>query len=145
MKVKIRISSIIEDADERGIAVGEPEETETKHIGSYEYSDGVQTLTYSERSEGGEVSSVITVRDGEVTVKREGAIRSELQFKEGESYSSLYSIPPYSFDATVKTRKMRLSLDITGGSIDMFYNMKIGGADKSARMRIWISPCSSKI
>lgn len=145
MKVKVKISSVIENLDSLGNVEGESEENEAKCFGQYSYSEGEATLSYTERSDGGEVSSLITVSGDTVTVKRLGAISSELKFKEGESYSSIYSIPPYSFDATVRARKIRISLDTEGGSVDLFYNMKIGGAEKSARMRIWISPCSSKI
>lgn len=145
MKVKVKIGSVIENLDSLGNVEGEREENESKCFGQYFYSESLTTLSYTERGEGGEVTSLITVSGDEVTVQRRGAIESELKFKEGECYSSLYSIPPYSFDATVSTRKIRLSLGNEGGSVDLFYNMKIGGAEKSARMRIWISPCSSKI
>ena len=72
-------------------------------------------------------------------VKRSGAIESDLYFKEGESHSSIYSVPPYKFDATGRARRIRTELNDCGGRIDLLYNMKIGGAEKSARMKIWIS------
>lgn len=145
IKVKIKIESIIENLDAQGNAEGDTEKNESKCFGQYSYSEDCTTLSYTERGEGGEVSSLITVSDDGVTVKRCGAIVSEMKFKEGVSHSSLYSIPPYSFDATVTARKIRLALNEDGGSLDLFYNMKIGGAEKSARMRIWISPCSNRI
>ena len=133
-EITIKIESVIENLTPSGLVEGDAEKTFTE-VGGF--------ITYSESGEGGEVYSEISTDGKTVCVKRKGAIESELIFAEGEVHKSLYSVPPYKFDAEVKTRKIRSSLTDSGGSLELFYNMKIGGAEKSARMKIWISTPSS--
>lgn len=137
-EVKIKIESVIENLDSSGLVDGEAERNVNECEGFLRYSDGEAVITYSESGESGSVTSEIKYKDGEATVKRSGAIDSELYFKEGVTHRSIYSVVPYKFDAEVHTRRIRASLGECGGTLDLFYNMKIGGADKSARMKIWI-------
>ena len=138
-EVKIKIESSIENLDQSGLPDGEVEKTVSEAVGFIHCFGDEYLITYSERSEGGEVFSEILVKGGGVRVKRKGAIESDLYFEEGTEHKSLYSIPPYKFDASVLTRRIRNGLNEDGGVLDLFYNMKIGGAEKSARMKIWIS------
>ena len=142
--VKLIIESSIENLDENGLSVGDIEKTVSEAQGRYKFSEQSVILLYHEKSDGGDIRSEISYKDGVLTVKRSGAIESCLQFKEGESHRSIYSIPPYQFDAEVKARRIRVGLDENGGAIDLIYNMKIGGAEKSARMKIWISENSNQ-
>ena len=143
-EVNIKIESIIENLDNAGLPDGDAEKNVSEATGFLNFSDNGAMLTYSEDNEGGRALSEIICRDGGVRVCRRGAIESELYFKEGESHSSIYSIPPYKFDATVTARRVRIDLSADGGKIDLLYNMKIGGAEKSTRMKIWISKASSQ-
>lgn len=143
-EVKIKIESTIENLDSAGLPEGDVERNASEAEGFLRFSDGKATLTYVEENEGGRAESEITCIDGGVTVCRRGAIESELYFKEGESHSSIYSVPPYKFDATVTTRRVRIDLTAEGGKIDLLYNMRIGGAEKSTRMKIWISKASKQ-
>ena len=143
-EVKIKIESTIENLDSAGLVDGDIERNESQAVGFLRYSDGDITLTYAEENEGGRAESEIICKDGCVCVKRRGAIESELYFEEGKSHSSLYSVPPYKFDATVTAQRVRISINEDGGRLDLLYNMKIGGAEKSARMKIWISPSSNQ-
>ena len=137
-EVKIKIESVIENLNSSGLVDGEAERNVNECEGFLRYSDGEAVITYSESGESGSVTSENKYKDGEATVKRSGAIDSELYFKEGVTHRSIYSVVPYKFDAEVHTRRIRASLGECGGTLDLFYNMKIGGADKSARMKIWI-------
>lgn len=141
--VTVKIESSIENLDGCGLPEGEPERTFSETVGRYKFSEQSAILLYHENNDGGAVRSEISYKDETLTVKRSGAIESNLQFKEGEIHRSLYCIPPYQFDAEVKPRRIRVGLDEQGGAIDLIYNMKIGGAEKSARMKIWISKSSS--
>ena len=143
-EVKIKIESVIENLDSSGLTSGDIERTESECDGFLKFSDGEAVLTYSETGESGSVSSEITYKDGSVTVKRTGAIESEMKFKDGLTHNSVYAVVPYKFDASVTTRKIRADINELGGRLDLFYNMKIGGAEKSARMKIWIQTISSK-
>ena len=138
-KVRIKIESSIDNLDSAGIPDGDSEKTVTEAEGTYRFSSDDAVITYKERAEGTEISSRITVVSDSVSVRRSGGIESELFFCEGEKSISLYSIPPYKFDAEVEAKRVRINLTPEGGSIDLLYNMKIGGAEKAARMKIWIS------
>lgn len=138
-RVNLKIESVIDNLDSAGLTEGESERNVSESVGSLLISGEDVRITYKEKTEGGESESEIICSGGGVTVRRRGAIESELYFKEAETHQSVYSVPPYKFDAEVKTRRVRIELSETGGRIDLFYNMKIGGAEKAARMKIWIS------
>ena len=138
-RVNLKIESVIDNLDSAGLPDGESERSVSEAIGSLRVCGEDVRITYKEKSEGGESESEIVCSGGGVTVRRRGAIESELYFKEGETHQSVYSVPPYKFDAEIKTRRVRIDLNEEGGRIDLFYNMKIGGAEKSAKMKIWIS------
>lgn len=143
-RVKLKIESAIDNLSPVGLPEGECEKSVSECLGSLRINDGVISVTYTEQSEGGEIRSEIVCREGVVTVRRSGAIESEMCFTEGEIHRSVYSIPPYRFDAEVKAKRVRTELTEDGGSIDLIYNMRIGGAEKSARMKIWILQASSQ-
>lgn len=138
-EAEIKICSTIENLDSAGLPMGESERTESCISGYFHVTNDEYFVTYSEEEEGRRTVSEIRYSDGRVTVSRKGAIESVLLFAEGECHTSLYKLPPYTFDAEVKTRRIRAVLSEEGGTVDLHYNMKIGGADKSARMKIWIS------
>ena len=67
---------------------------------------------------------------------RSGDVQSELVFIEGATTASVYRVGPYAFDAEVVASRIRNAMTEDGGRIDIFYRMKIGGAEKSVRMKI---------
>ena len=116
---------------------GDVDRSENTYNGKLEVLDGRLRLTYSERTEGGEMATEIHVLDGRVVVKRRGAIVSDMVFSEGKRSTSVYSIPPHSFDMTVDCRRLKIKLGSDReGRVDMLYKMEIGGEARSARMRI---------
>ena len=143
-RVKLKIESAIDNLSPAGLVEGDTEKSTTECLGSLRIGDGIISVTYTEQSEGGEIRSEIFCCDGSVRVRRSGAIESDIYFKEGEIHTSVYSISPYSFDAAVKAKRVRIDVNEMGGSIDLLYNMRIGGAEKSARMKIWILHSSSQ-
>ena len=136
LRRKFKISSYIENLDDAGLSSGDVEKTETLPEGTLEISDGKIRIFYEERGEGGEVKTEIVADGGGVTVARRGAINNVMHFVEGERHESLYEIPPYSFDTAVYTRKIRNSVSESGGRIEIFYTMTIGGQIKNVRMKI---------
>lgn len=144
-RAEIKISSAIENLDESGLSMGDCEKNESKHSAYFRTGGGEYSLTYSEEEEGAKTSSEIKVfSDGRVSVARSGAIESIFFFEEGVAHSSLYKVPPYLFDCEISAKRIRTSLSEAGGEIDLVYTMKIGGAEKSCRMKIWISTDLSK-
>ncbi len=142
--VTVKVTSIIENLDSYGLTDPSPERSESLAVGYYHvYDDGHRLVTYSESGEGGDVTTEIEVFGGRVTVSRKGAIESRMEFVPGEVHRSVYSIPPYRFDAEVKAGTVMCEMRDDRGRIELKYNMKIGGADKSATMKIWILPNTS--
>ena len=133
---KIKIASVIENFCSDGFAEGELERSESCSSGFLKISDNEYNLTCAEDTEGGRLVTDIVITEDTVRVKRVGAIESEMIFKEGMIHKSTYSIPPYSFDSEIMTKKIRNAMTSDGGRVDIFYNMKIGGAEKYVKMRI---------
>lgn len=144
-KVKLKIESVIENLSTAGLPEGEPEKTVSECFGSIRITDGRVSVTYTEKNEGGDVRSEIICINSSVTVIRSGAIESKFCFTEGETHHSIYSIPPYKFDAAVRAKRVRVDISESDGKIDLLYNMAIGGAEKAARMKIWISQASNQV
>ena len=143
-RVKIKIESIIDNLDESGLRDGESEKSVSLADGVYRYTGDGARISYKESLEGGETKKEILVFENCVTVRRHGAIIGDLQFREGETHSSIYQIPPYRFESEVTAKRVSVELGPVGGKINLVYNMKIGGADKSAIMRIWISKATNQ-
>ncbi|MBQ7356910.1 MAG: DUF1934 domain-containing protein [Clostridia bacterium] len=137
-EAKIKIESVIQNLDAVGLADGDPERSSNEGVGYYHFDEEKILITYSEQTEGGRLTSEVLVTGGAVRVRRSGAIESDMEIREGVTDHSVYSIPPYKFDMEISGRRVRLRLDCDGGEIDLSYSMKIGGAEKSARMKIWI-------
>ena len=135
-KVRIKIESSIDNLDSAGIPDGDSEKTVTEAEGTYRFSSDDAVITYKERAEGTEISSRITVVSDSVSVRRSGGIESELFFSEGVAHSSVYGAPPYTFDMRIFTRRIRGGIGEHGGSLDIFYDMEIGGAKKSVKMTV---------
>ncbi len=133
---KFKISSVIENLSPSGLAEGETERTEIMPDGFLKISNEEIVIMYTEDTEGGRVASDIIITENKVSVKRRGAVVSDMMFLEGESHKSLYQVPPYSFDTEIFTKKIRNNMTRDGGRIDILYTMKIGGAEKSVRMKI---------
>ena len=133
---KFKISSYIENLDSAGVPEGDGEKTESMPSGDIVFEGKNAFISYTEESESGRITSEITVKENTVTVRRSGAIISEMVFSEGECHRSLYQIPPYSFDTVVNTKKIRNTLSKEGGRLDIFYTMSIGGQEKKVRMKI---------
>ena len=138
-RVSLKIESVIDNLTPEGLPEGEAEKSVTQSVGTLRISDGRTSLTYTESTEQGEIRTMIVCLGGQVSVSREGAIVSELCFTEGETHRSIYEIPPFKFDADVRAKRVRVNITESEGLIDLLYNMTIGGAEKAARMRIWIS------
>lgn len=131
-----KIISEIDNYDENGNLWGESEKSENLCRGFLKITDEEMSISYAEQNENGKTVSDITVTKDGIRVKRRGALTSDMLFSEGVTDKSLYEVAPHAFDVEIFTRKIRNSLTKDGGRIDIFYNMKIGGAEKSVRMKI---------
>lgn len=139
--VTVKVVSEIENSDngQREVERSESRAEGFLHI----YDSGEMLVTYAESTDGGRVDTEISVKGKTVTVSRKGAIESKMVFAEGETNTSLYSIPPYRFDAEVTAQRVAAQVLGDKARIELNYTMRIGGAERLAAMKIWILPNSS--
>ena len=134
---RVIVESVICDPSV-GVAEGF-EMCENEYSATIAERGGLLRLSYEEKSEGGPIKTDLTLTDAHVRVRRTGAIESDFLFVEGESTKSLYKIPPYAFDAEIKTKKIRNNLTRGGGKLTIIYDMNVGGAEKNVRMTITLA------
>ena len=133
----VKITSVIEELDSAGLSVSSETSEETARAAVRSDGDCL-TVSFTERSEGAKSLATFTLSGDTLTVSRTGAIESTLVFQNGKSYKTLYKIPPYAFDMTVKTLRLDIGMTEAGGEISVLYTMSIGGADKRVRMKIFL-------
>ena len=136
--MKITVHSVIENLTEAGLVDGEPEVNVITMDAAVNKIADTTVISYTEQSEGGPIQTRLTIKDFTVHLSRRGAIEWSVMFDEGALISTIYKIPPYSFDCKVKTKRVR----ITEGDvyeIRLIYSMDIGGGEKNVRMRITLS------
>lgn len=139
-EVSIRLCSEIADAEEDSERAAECERTEATLTGTLLSRDGIHRLTYRETTEGGEVRTDMTVRDGHVRMHRRGAVVSDMHFAIGLRHCSLYEIPPYRFDMTTETEALSSTLSEAGGEILLRYRNTVGGAPRHCRLSLSVTP-----
>jgi uncharacterized beta-barrel protein YwiB (DUF1934 family) len=137
--MEIKIRSLIEDLGDGGIAEGEPEINVSTLPVTFEKSDTGTVFKYSEEQGGTKIDTELYIlNDGAVRLSRTGGIVFDVTMKEGEVCRTLYSIPPYSFDAEVLPRRVTVTNDNEKYDIRLVYSMTVGGAKKDVKMRISI-------
>ena len=139
-ELEYTVHSVIENLDDAGLAADEPEISITTSEGFLKLGEDSSVISYVEATEGGRVATDITVEDGAIRLTRRGAVVFDAVFREGESFKTVYSIPPYSFDAEIRTKRIRCDIGKLGGELRLLYSMNIGGQEKSVRLKISARP-----
>ena len=93
-------------------------------------------LTYTEGEGESKVFSQVLIRGETVIVNRRGASESSMTLKVGEKHTSVYKVPPYAFDMEVEAKRIRNTMSLKGGRLDLFYLMTIGGQARKVRLTI---------
>lgn len=133
----VTVRSYAENLDDFGLTESTESDTLTVDA-NLAAENGKITLSYKQKSEGGECKTNLTVKDKTVTLTRSGAIESVMIFSEGKTTETLYSIPPYSFDASIETKRIKSSLCSTGGTLELLYFITVGGAKKKMRLSLTV-------
>lgn len=139
ISLKLTVNSVIDNLDDSGLPDGDPEINIFTTDGVLTMSEGGQRISFLESSDAGEISTALYVRGGKVTLKKRGAIESDMTFIEGEETNTLYSVGPYSFDMAIITKRIRNTLSEEGGELALLYAMDVGGQKKNVRMKITLS------
>ena len=137
--MEITIHSVIENINGAGLAEDEPEISITTLPTTLAKTDEGLVISYSEEQEKTEIHTEITIlQDGSVKLDRRGGVVWCVIFKSGEECNTLYNIPPYSFDCTVRTKRADVERDGNSIKIRLIYSMNIGGGEKEVKMRITV-------
>ena len=136
VKLSITVNSVIDNLSDAGLPDGEPEINIFTTDGTLALIDSGYLITFTEEQDGGSATTNLYVYEGGVRLVKSGAITSEMRFSEGEVWSTLYCVGPYSFDMVVRTKKIRNSVTECGGDLQLIYTMNVGGQEKNVRMKI---------
>ena len=105
-----------------------PEEMELVTAGTLKRDGaGGYTVSYQETELTGLEGTVtrLHIRDGQVTLLREGSINSQMVFEEGRRHLSMYETPYGALSVGVNTRRMRSTLSEAGGDLEIDYAIEI--------------------
>lgn len=108
----------------------EPDAMELVTSGTLEECDGGYTLSYQESELTGleGTTTVFHIRDGQVTLMREGEVNSLMVFEEGRRHLSMYDTPYGALAIGINTRRMRTDLGPLGGDIEIQYAIEVDHA-----------------
>lgn len=136
IKLTLTVNSVIDNLDDAGLPDGDPEINIFTTVGTIAVSERGKRLSFTEEAEGQKTTSTLYVSDDKVVLKKRGDVESDMTFAEGEESKSIYRVGPYTFDMTVKTKRIRTNLAEDGGELSLIYSMNVGGQDKNVRMKI---------
>ena len=136
---RFSVRSRIEDLDENGL-FSDAEEIKSESAGFLRAGEDEMLLTYTEGEGEAKVFSQVSIRGDAVTVHRRGASESTMMLRVGEQHTSVYKVPPYAFDMAVEAKRIRNSLTLKGGRLDLFYMMTIGGQARKVRLTVDFEP-----
>ena len=133
------VRSRIEDLDESGL-VTDAEELKSESMGFLRAAEDEMLLTYTEGEGESKVFSQVLIHGESVSVNRRGATESSILLEVGKKQTSIYKVPPYSFDMEVEAKRIRNSMSLKGGRLDLFYLMTIGGQARKVRLTVDFEP-----
>ena len=109
-------------------AEGIPEEMELVTSGTMK-RDGADgyTVTYQESELTGleGTTTRLLIKNGQVTLLREGNINSQMVFEEGRRHLSMYETPYGALSVGVSTKRMHSTLCEAGGDLEIDYAIEI--------------------
>ena len=136
IKLTITVNSVIDNLDDAGLPDGDPEINIFTTDGTLTVGDRGMRLSFEEENEGQKTTSALYLLGEKLLLQKRGAIESDMTFREGEEFTSIYKVGPYSFDMLIRTKRIRSSLSESGGEVQLIYSMNIGGQEKNVRMKI---------
>ena len=133
--VSVKVHSVIRSEGEPSPCV-----TTVHTEGELDFAEKKTLLTYSDKSEGGETFTRLSVSKDSVRLSLRGGSVCELYFGEGAEYDTVYGIGGFSFDAHVKSESPAVRLSERGGEIRLGYEMTLGGDPRRVKLLISVSP-----
>ena len=74
-------------------------------------------------------TTILTIKDKEVLLEREGTTSTKMLFNEKEPSVSLYNTPYGMMEITTNTKKLNVEVNDNGGNIKIDYDMAIAGQE----------------
>ena len=117
-----------------------PSVTTQRAEGEMEYTDERILLTYRDTEGEDELFTRLSVEGECVRLSLRGGSVSNLYFREGAEYDTVYSVAGFTFDAHVRCDRPSVKITPRGGEIRLSYEMTLGGDPRRARLLISVSP-----
>ncbi|MBQ7362840.1 MAG: DUF1934 domain-containing protein [Clostridia bacterium] len=134
--MKLTIHSVIDNLNDSGLPDGEPEINIVTLDADVKVNGGTLYLRYTEEAEGAVTRTLITAHESGIRLSKRGAVEWETNFIAGEESRTLYKIPPYTFDADIRTSRAEWTTQGDGHILRLIYSMNIGGAEKSVKIKM---------
>ncbi len=96
------------------------------------------SFTYTEQGEGGATVCHVRLTQEGVFVSRRGATVCDMHFGEADDEGT-YEVPPFKFPFTLHTLRIRDRMKDTGGKLDIFYRMDLGGDRRRVHLRMTVA------
>lgn len=105
----------------------DPEVIELVTEGTLEQRDGGWEICYEESDLTGlaGVTTTFRLERDQVTLRRDGRLRSEMVFREGVPHDSLYQMEFGALMLTVCAKQIEAQIDRHGGTVDLVYAIEI--------------------
>ncbi len=106
---------------------GESDEIQLKTQGTLETIDAGFKITYQETEMTGleGTTTIFLVTAESVSLIRAGTVNTQMVFQEGRRHVSLYDTPYGTMDVKVHTHFLKESIDGSGGTLEMQYDIEI--------------------
>ena len=123
---KKAIISVISNAN-----IEEDDMIEVVSPGSFEKIEDGFKATYEETEISGMegTTTILTIKENQVILEREGTTSTKMIFKEDEDSIVLYNTPYGILDLNVDTKKLKINIDENGGEIHSKYVLGLEGQE----------------
>lgn len=110
-------------------AIGEENRIEMTSIGKHYYKNGINYVLYDDSDAGGmgNISTLLKIADGCVTLIRKGDVMQEQRFEVDELSSSVYRTPFGNMTLSVRTSRLEIDYGSVSGDIQIDYALTVNG------------------
>ena len=121
------MNNVIVSIKSRQVNENGPDEMELVTEGRLECHSGGCTISYEETELTGleGTTTVLHIDGPRVTLRREGAVNSQMVFEEGRRHLSMYETPYGALSVGIDTRRMKNTVGESGGDLEIDYAIEI--------------------
>lgn len=115
---------------------GDALHTDMTADGVFYKQDGTYIVEYENQEQKCKTKVVVDVNS--VTVTHTGSVETCMVFKNGYTHKSNYGIEYGDIDMEIRTERIFADVDGEGGSIELWYELWLGGSRSDAKMMLEI-------